>query len=193
MVGMEEDRRGSERRPGRGPKKSLKRIRKKDPEEIRGKIMIKTGKWNDEAEDRPDEKDDVKLFWSEEVVKGLSDRFDEYERSKVFKDKKILEEELVNERNKKDFYREFGEYMCRMLQKCQKSKDGLPVPSGSQVRKPPAEPFARSAPAPRFDDPYVVGRDAAAAVTTSDSDDDDDTASMDSQPYKPRGSPRDSQ
>ncbi|GKG26949.1 hypothetical protein Tco_0402652, partial [Tanacetum coccineum] len=42
---------------------------------------------------------------------------------------KILEEELVNERNKKDFYREFGEYMCRMLQKCQKYEDGLPVPS----------------------------------------------------------------
>ncbi|GKE26710.1 hypothetical protein Tco_1442094 [Tanacetum coccineum] len=101
-----------------------------------------------------------------ELVKGLSDRFDEYERSKVFKDKKILEEELVNERNRKDFYREFGEYMCRMLQKRQKSEDGLTVPSGSQVRKPPAEPFARSAPALRSDDPYVVARDAAAAVTT---------------------------
>ncbi|GJZ24990.1 hypothetical protein Tco_0562449 [Tanacetum coccineum] len=101
------------------------------------------------------------------LVKGLSDRFNEYERSKVFKDKKILEKELVNER-KKDFYREF-------------------------VRKPPAEPFARSAPALRSDDPYVVARDAAAAVTTSDIHDDDDTASMDSQPYEPRGSPRDSQ
>ncbi|GJU30841.1 putative reverse transcriptase domain-containing protein [Tanacetum coccineum] len=76
-----------------------------------------------------------------------------------------------------------------MLQKRQKSEDGLPVPSGSQVRKPPAEPFARSAPALRSDDPYVVARDAAAAVTTSDIDDDDDTASMDSQPYEPRGSP----
>ncbi|GJT88859.1 putative reverse transcriptase domain-containing protein [Tanacetum coccineum] len=80
-----------------------------------------------------------------------------------------------------------------MLQKHQKSKDGLPVPSGSQVRKPPAEPFARSTPALRSDDPYVVARDAAAAITTSDSDDDDDTAFMDSQPYEPRGSPRDSQ
>ncbi|GKE48127.1 hypothetical protein Tco_1479385 [Tanacetum coccineum] len=79
------------------------------------------------------------------LVKGLSDRFDEYEKSKVFKDKKILEEELVNERNRKDFYREF-------------------------VRKPPAEPFARSAPALCSDDPYVVARDAATAVTTSDSD-----------------------
>ncbi|GJY34545.1 hypothetical protein Tco_0419014 [Tanacetum coccineum] len=105
----------------------------------------------------------------------------------------FLEEELVNERNRKDFYREFGEYMCRMLQKRQKSEDGLTVPSGSQVRKPPAEPFARSAPALRSDDPYVVARDAAAAVTTSDIDDDDDTTSMDSQPYEPRGSPRDSQ
>ncbi|GJR82446.1 putative reverse transcriptase domain-containing protein [Tanacetum coccineum] len=124
------------------------------------------------------------------LAKGLSDRFDEYERSKVFKDKKILEEELVNERNRKDFYQEFGEYMCRMLQKRQKSEDGLPVPSGSQVRKPPVEPFARSAPALRSDDPYVVARDADAAVTTSNiDDDDDDTAPMDSQPYEPRGSP----
>ncbi|GJU86180.1 hypothetical protein Tco_1293726 [Tanacetum coccineum] len=123
------------------------------------------------------------------LVKGLSDRFDEYERSKVFKDKKILEEELVNERNRKDFYREFSEYMCRMLQKRQKSEDGLPVPSGSQVKKPLAKPFARSAPALHSDDPYVVARDAVAAVTTSDIDDDDDTAFMDSQPYKPRGSP----
>ncbi|GJY24722.1 putative reverse transcriptase domain-containing protein [Tanacetum coccineum] len=65
------------------------------------------------------------------LVKGLSDRFDEYERSKVFKDKKILEKELVNERNRKDFYWEFGKYMCRMLQKRQKSEDGLPVPSDS--------------------------------------------------------------
>ncbi|GJT95293.1 putative reverse transcriptase domain-containing protein [Tanacetum coccineum] len=133
------------------------------------------------------------LFGVKKLVKGLSDRFDEYERSKVFKDKKILEKELVNKRNRKDFYREFGEYMCRMLQKCQKSKDGLHVPSGSQVKKPPAEPFARSAPALRSDDPYVVARDAAAAVTTSDIDDDDDTSSMDSQPYEPRRSLRDSQ
>ncbi|GKF73371.1 hypothetical protein Tco_0219703 [Tanacetum coccineum] len=85
-----------------------------------------------------------------ELVKGLSDRFDEYER------------------NRKDFYQEF-------------------------VRKPPAEPFARSTPALRPDDPYVVARDAAATATTPDSDDDDDTTSMDSQPYEPRGSPRDSQ
>ncbi|GJZ24989.1 hypothetical protein Tco_0562448 [Tanacetum coccineum] len=100
-------------------------------------------------------------------------------------DKKIPEKELVNERNRNDFYREFGEYMCRMLQKRQKSEDGLPVPSGSQVRKSHVEPFARSAPALRSADPYT-----AAAVTTSNID---DTASMDSQPYEPRGSPRDSQ
>ncbi|GKG60909.1 hypothetical protein Tco_0616725, partial [Tanacetum coccineum] len=76
--------------------------------------------------------------------------------------------------------------MCRMLQNCQKSEDGLTVPFGSQVRKPPAEPFARSAPAPHSDDPYVVAKDDVAVVTTYDSDDDDDdTASMDSQPYEP--------
>nr|GEX33714.1 reverse transcriptase domain-containing protein [Tanacetum cinerariifolium] len=34
---------------------------------------------------------------------------------------------------------------------------------------------------------------AAVAVATSDIDDDDDTAPMDSQPYEPRGSPRDTQ
>nr|GEV81745.1 hypothetical protein [Tanacetum cinerariifolium] len=50
------------------------------------------------------------------LVKGLSDRFDEYERSKVFYAKRVLEKELVNERNAKEFYREFDEYMCRMLQ-----------------------------------------------------------------------------
>nr|GEW09944.1 putative reverse transcriptase domain-containing protein [Tanacetum cinerariifolium] len=57
------------------------------------------------------------------LVKGLSDRFDEYEGSKVFEDKRALEKELVNERNGKEFYREFGEYMCRMLQNRQMSKD----------------------------------------------------------------------
>nr|GFD44688.1 hypothetical protein [Tanacetum cinerariifolium] len=45
------------------------------------------------------------------LVKGLSDRFDEYERSKVFDAKRVLEEKLVNERNAKEFYREFGEYI----------------------------------------------------------------------------------
>nr|GFC77641.1 hypothetical protein [Tanacetum cinerariifolium] len=45
------------------------------------------------------------------------------------------------------------------------------------------------------DDPYVVTRDAAIAdaaiATFSIDDDDDDIAPMDSQPHKPRGSPRD--
>ncbi|GJV92231.1 hypothetical protein Tco_1540044 [Tanacetum coccineum] len=76
------------------------------------------------------------------LVKGLSDRFDEYERSKVFKDKKILEKELVNERNRKDFYREFGEYMCRMLQKRQKSEGCSSCAFRfSQVITPPASPL----------------------------------------------------
>ncbi|GJW50409.1 hypothetical protein Tco_0091760 [Tanacetum coccineum] len=46
---------------------------------------------------------------------------------------------------------------------CQKSEDGLPVPSRSQVRKPPAKPFARSAPARVLMIPCDA-RDAAAAV-----------------------------
>nr|GFC16594.1 hypothetical protein [Tanacetum cinerariifolium] len=105
------------------------------------------------------------------LVKDLSDQFDEYEGSKVFKDKKVVEKELVNERNGKEFYQEFD-------------------------REPPVEPSARPVPAPYFDDPCVVTRDAAiatAAVATSGIDDDDDTAPMDSQPYEPRGSPRDTQ
>nr|GFC53416.1 hypothetical protein [Tanacetum cinerariifolium] len=62
------------------------------------------------------------------LVKGLSDQFDEYERSNVFDAKRVLEKELVNERNAKEFYREFDEYMCRMLQNHQKSKGSFPLP-----------------------------------------------------------------
>nr|GFA23314.1 hypothetical protein [Tanacetum cinerariifolium] len=128
------------------------------------------------------------------LVKGLSDRFDEYERSQVFDAKRVLEKELVNERNGKEFYREFGEYMCRMLQNHQKSEGSFPLPLSMQVREPPAEPSARPVPAPYPDDPYVVTRDVAiadAAIATSgiDDDDDDDIAPMDSQPHEPRGSP----
>nr|GFC14977.1 hypothetical protein [Tanacetum cinerariifolium] len=117
------------------------------------------------------------------LVKGLSDRFDEYERRKVFDAKRVLEKELVNERNGKEFYQEFGEYMCRMLQKRQKSEGSFPFPLSSQVIEPPAEPSARPVPAPYPDDPYVVTRDAAiadAAIATFGIDDDDDTAPMDS-------------
>nr|GEY96060.1 putative reverse transcriptase domain-containing protein [Tanacetum cinerariifolium] len=131
------------------------------------------------------------------LVNGLSDRFDEYERSKVFEAKRVLEKELVNERNGKEFYQEFGEYMCRMLQNCQKSEGSFPLPFGSQVREPPAEPSARPVPAPYPDDPYVVTRDAAIAAaaiaTFGIDDDDDDTAPMDSQPHDSCGSPCDTQ
>nr|GEW32416.1 putative reverse transcriptase domain-containing protein [Tanacetum cinerariifolium] len=123
------------------------------------------------------------------LVKGLSDRFNEYEGSNVFKDKKVLEKELVNEKNWKEFYREFGEYMCRMLQKRQKSEDSFPFPLGSQVREPPAEPSAQPVPALHPDDPYDVTRDttaAAAAAVATFGIDDDDTAPMDSQPYEPQ-------
>nr|GFA98510.1 hypothetical protein [Tanacetum cinerariifolium] len=97
------------------------------------------------------------------LVNNLSNRFDEYEGSKVFEDKKVLEKELVNERNGKEFYQEFD-------------------------REPPAEPSTRSVPTPYPDDPYVVTRDAtnaAAVVGTFDIDDDDDTTPIDSQPYEP--------
>nr|GEU85420.1 putative reverse transcriptase domain-containing protein [Tanacetum cinerariifolium] len=100
------------------------------------------------------------------LVKGLSDRFDEYEGSKVFKDKKVLEKEL--------------------------SEDSFPLPLSSQVREPPAEPSARPVPDLYPDDPYVVTRDTAAvaaAIVTSGVDDDDDTAPIDSQPYELHGLP----
>nr|GFA16580.1 reverse transcriptase domain-containing protein [Tanacetum cinerariifolium] len=100
------------------------------------------------------------------LVKDLSNQFDEYEGSKVFEDKK--------------------------------SEDSFPLPLGSQDIKTPAEPSARPVPAPYYDDPYVVTRDAAipataAVATFGIDDDDDDTAPMDSQPYEPHGSPRDTQ
>nr|GFA11837.1 putative reverse transcriptase domain-containing protein [Tanacetum cinerariifolium] len=117
-----------------------------------------------------------------------------WKRSKVFDAKRVLEKELVNESNGKEFYREFGEYMCRMLQNRQKSEGSFPLPLGSQVREPPSEPSARPVSAPYPDDPYVVSRDAAiadAAIATSGIDDDDDTAPIDLQPHEPRGSPRD--
>nr|GFA00744.1 hypothetical protein [Tanacetum cinerariifolium] len=118
------------------------------------------------------------------LVKGLSDRFDEYERSKVFDAKRVLEKELVNERNGKEFYQEFSEYMCRMLQNRQKFEGSFPLPLSSQVREPPAEPYARPVPALYPDDPYDVTRDAAIAdaaiATSSINDDDDNTAPMDS-------------
>nr|GFD29221.1 hypothetical protein [Tanacetum cinerariifolium] len=116
------------------------------------------------------------------LVKDLSDRFDEYEKSKVFDAKRVLKKELLNERNAKEFYREFGEYMCRMLQNRQKSKGSFPLPIVSQVREPPAEPSARPVSASYPDDPYVVTRDAAIAdaaiANFGIDDDDDDTAPM---------------
>nr|GEZ08087.1 hypothetical protein [Tanacetum cinerariifolium] len=104
------------------------------------------------------------------LVKGLSDRFDEYERSKDFDANKVLEKELVNERNGKEFYREFGEYMCRMLQNRQKSEGSFPLPLSSDA----------------------AIADAAIATSGID-DDDDDTAHMDSHPHEPRRSPCDTQ
>nr|GFB25621.1 hypothetical protein [Tanacetum cinerariifolium] len=47
------------------------------------------------------------LSGMKKLVKGLSDCFDEYGRSKVFDAKRVLEKELVNEKNAKEFYREF--------------------------------------------------------------------------------------
>nr|GEZ42581.1 hypothetical protein [Tanacetum cinerariifolium] len=91
------------------------------------------------------------------LVKGLSDRFDEYERSKVFDAKRVLEKELVNERNAKEFYPEFGEYRCQMLQNRQKSEGSFSLPLDAAIAD-------------------------AAIATSSIDDDDDDTAPMDSQP-----------
>nr|GEW98446.1 reverse transcriptase domain-containing protein [Tanacetum cinerariifolium] len=96
------------------------------------------------------------------LVKGLSDRYDEYEGSKFFKDKKVLEKEL--------------------------SADSFSLPLGLQVREPPTEPSVRPVPALHHDDPYVVTRDTtaatAAAVATFGIGGDDDTVPIDSQPYE---------
>ncbi|GKC21336.1 hypothetical protein Tco_1023486, partial [Tanacetum coccineum] len=53
------------------------------------------------------------------------------------------------------------------------------------------EPPIHHAFAPRTDDPYAMVRDAA--IAAREDDDDDITAPRDSQPFKPRGSPRDLQ
>nr|GEV31490.1 mannosyl-oligosaccharide 1,2-alpha-mannosidase [Tanacetum cinerariifolium] len=102
------------------------------------------------------------------LVKDLSDRFDEYEESKVFEDKRALEKELVNERNGK----EFTENTVNICVECCK------------IIKSPKIVFLC----------LLVRKDAAFAVaaiaTSGIDDDDDDTAPMDSQPYEPRGSPR---
>nr|GEY07786.1 hypothetical protein [Tanacetum cinerariifolium] len=86
------------------------------------------------------------------LVKGLSDRFNEYKRSKVFDAKRVLEKELVNKRNGKEFYREFGKHMCRMLQNHQKYEGSFTLPLGLQVREPHVEPSARPIPALYPDD-----------------------------------------
>nr|GFB69064.1 hypothetical protein [Tanacetum cinerariifolium] len=57
------------------------------------------------------------------LVKGISDRFDEYERSKVFDAKRVLEKELVYEKNAKEFYREFGEYVSDVAESSKVRRD----------------------------------------------------------------------
>nr|GEZ40675.1 hypothetical protein [Tanacetum cinerariifolium] len=127
----------------------------------------------------------------------MKKKFKEQDHHFISLDERALEKELVNERNGKEFYQEFSEYMCRMLQNRQKSKGSFPLPLGSQVREPPVEPSARPVPAPYSDDPYVVTRDVAiadvAVATFGIDDDDDDTTPIDSQPYEPYGSPRGTQ
>nr|GFB39970.1 hypothetical protein [Tanacetum cinerariifolium] len=53
------------------------------------------------------------------------------------------------------------------------------------------EPFIYTALVPRADDPYVMVRDAA--MDTQGDEDVDTDAPWDTQPFEPRGSPRDSQ
>nr|GEW95023.1 hypothetical protein [Tanacetum cinerariifolium] len=107
------------------------------------------------------------------LIKGLSDRFDEYESIKVL----MLRGSYRRSWRMKEMGRNFTENSVNIF------------------REPPTEPSTRPVPAPYSNDPYVVTRDAAiaaAAVATSAvDDDDDDTAPMDLQPHEPRGSPRD--
>nr|GEZ26087.1 putative reverse transcriptase domain-containing protein [Tanacetum cinerariifolium] len=53
------------------------------------------------------------------------------------------------------------------------------------------EPSIYTASVPRADDPYVIVRDVA--MVTQEDEDDDPNAPRDTQPFKPRGSPHDSQ
>nr|GFD35006.1 hypothetical protein [Tanacetum cinerariifolium] len=78
------------------PKEDLEEDPKGDDDDI---------EMDDEAEITDPNMDDVSnnLSGLKKLVKGLSDRFDEYERSKVFNAKRVLEKELVNERNAKEF------------------------------------------------------------------------------------------
>nr|GEZ73228.1 hypothetical protein [Tanacetum cinerariifolium] len=142
--------------------KEEEKIRKKIRMRSR-KMMMMTSKWMMRRKTVRNVMSDLSRL--KKLVKGLSDRFDKYEMSKVFDAKRVLEKELVNERNVKELYREFDKYMCRMLQNHQKSEGSFPLPLSSDA--------------------------ADAAIATSDIDDDDDTAPMDSQPHEPRGSPRD--
>nr|GFC25924.1 hypothetical protein [Tanacetum cinerariifolium] len=59
------------------------------------------------------------------------------------------------------------------------------------VHWPDEEPSIHTAPVPRADDPYVVVRDAA--LDTRGDEDVDTDAPRDTQPFEPRGSPRNSQ
>nr|GFB50317.1 hypothetical protein [Tanacetum cinerariifolium] len=156
-----------------------------------GTVWKRLGKLENFMFERIDTKGRIKKKFKEQDRHFLGFRI------KVFDAKRVLEKELVNESNGKEFYREFDEYMCRMLQNCQKSEGSFPLLLSLQVREPPAEPSARPVPAPYPDDPYVVTRDAAivdaAIATFGVNDDDDDTTPMDSQPHEPRGSPRDTQ
>nr|GFC01062.1 hypothetical protein [Tanacetum cinerariifolium] len=156
-----------------------------------GTVWKRLGKMEKFMSERIDTEGRIKKKFKEQDRHFLSLGCDNIEMDRT------VRKELVNERNAKEFYQEFGEYMCRMLQNHQKSKGSFPLPLGSQVREPPVEPSARPVPAPYPDDPYVVTRDAdiadVAITTSSIDDDDDDTAPMDSQPHKPRGSPRDTE
>nr|GEU47267.1 putative reverse transcriptase domain-containing protein [Tanacetum cinerariifolium] len=139
-----------------------------------GMVWKRLGKMEKFMSERIDTEGRIKKKFKEQDRHFLSLGCDNIEmdriRSKVFDAKRVLEEELVNERNGKEFYREFCEYMCRMLQNHQKSEGSFSLPLGSDAAT------------------------ADADIATSGSDDDDDgTTPMDSQTHEPRGSPCDTQ
>nr|GFB22420.1 hypothetical protein [Tanacetum cinerariifolium] len=112
-----------------------------------GTVWKRLGKMEKFMSERIDTKGRIKKKFKEQDRHFLGLGCDNIEMDKTMRNvmsaKRVLEKEFVNERNGKKFYREFDEYMCRMLQNRQKSEGSFPLPLGSQVREPPAEPSAR--------------------------------------------------
>nr|GEX72886.1 hypothetical protein [Tanacetum cinerariifolium] len=138
----------------------------------------------DPEEEPEDDDDDMEMYDEAEVVPtgprcpNLGMAWKRLGKMEKFMSKRIKTEGRIKKKFKEQDHHFLG-------------LGSFPLPLGSQVREPPAEPSARPVSAPYPDDRYVVTKDAAiadAAIATFgiDDDDDDDIAPMDSQPHKLR-------